>query len=227
MSTSEQPGMKEGKGGAGNQPASRLNWKRPAVALLAVIVLGAIGILWPRPSSQVEGGTSLADEPSLGPADAPVTIVEYGDFGCATCRSWYRQSVLEQILSHYGTQVRFVWRDFPIITAASPLAAEAGQCAFDQGRFWEYHDLLFDRAPPLSGKDLKAYAAELGLDTARFDNCLDSGVHQAKVEASTKDAYSHGFVATPAFLVNDQPIAGPQSFEFFKGVIDPILPSAG
>ncbi len=226
MSKSERPGIEQGKDGAGGQPASGFNLKRLAAALLAVVILGAIGVLWPRPSSQAGGSPSLADEPSLGPPDAPVTIVEYGDFGCTTCRSWYRQGVLEQILSHYGAQVRFVWRDFPIITAASPLAAEAGQCAFDQGQFWEYHDLLYDRAPALSGKDLKAYAAELGLDTARFDSCLDSGVHQAKVEASTKDAYSHGFVATPAFLVNDQPIAGPQSFEFFKGVIDPILASA-
>jgi protein-disulfide isomerase len=227
MGNSDQPESEKGTGGAGNQPASRLNWRKPAIAFLAVVILGAIGVLLPRPSSQAGGSISLADEPSLGPADAPVTIIEYGDFGCTTCRGWYRQGVLEQILSYYGTQVRFVWRDFPIITAASPQAAEAGQCAFDQGRFWEYHDLLYDRAPALSIKDLKAYAAELGLDTAQFDSCLDSGVHRAKVEASTKEAYSHGFVATPAFLVNDQPIVGPQPFEIFKGIVDPILASAG
>jgi protein-disulfide isomerase len=189
--------------------------------------MGAVGVFWSRSSPQAAGGVSLADEPSLGPADAPVTIIEYGDFGCTTCRGWYRQGVLQQILSYYNPRLRFVWRDFPIITAASPQAAEAGQCAFDQGRFWEYHDLLYDRAPALSVRDLKAYAAELGLETTRFDHCLDSGAHRARVEASTKDAYSHGFVATPAFLVNGQPIAGPQPFEVFKGVIDPILASAG
>lgn len=227
MSKSERSGIKGVDGGIGDRPASRLNLNRLAVAVLAVVGLGLVAVLWPRPISQAEGNPSLADEPSLGPVDAPVTIVEYGDFGCTTCRGWYRQGVLEQILSHYGGQVRFVWRDFPIITAASPLAAEAGQCAFDQGRFWEFHDLLYDRAPALSANDLSAYAAELGLDTSRFDRCLDSRAHEAKVEASTRDAYAHGFIATPAFLVNDQPIAGPQSFDFFKGVIDPILAARG
>jgi protein-disulfide isomerase len=203
-----------------------LNWKWLALALLAVIALSATGVLWPRPASQPESPATIADEPSLGPADAPVTIVEYGDFGCTTCRGWYKQGVLGQILAHYGDQVRFVWRDFPIITAASPQAAEAGQCAFDQGRFWQYHDLLYDRAPALSIQDLKTYAAGLGLDTTQFDTCLDTDEHRAKIEASTKDAYSHGFVATPAFLVNDQPIAGPQPFEVFESVIDPILAPA-
>jgi protein-disulfide isomerase len=222
-----EPLIEQGEGNAGEQRGSRPGWRRLAVALLVVVALGAAGVLWPRTTSGSGAAGSLTDEPSLGPADAPVTIIEYGDFGCTTCRSWYRQGVLQQILSHYGPQVRFVWRDFPIITAASPLAAEAGQCAFDQNRFWDYHDLLYDRAPALSAKDLKAYATELGLDAARFDACLDSGMHQAKIEASTKDAYAHGFVATPAFLVNAQPIAGPQSFEYFKSVIDPILRSQG
>jgi protein-disulfide isomerase len=213
----------ERRGGKG----APIRWKRLALALMAVIALGAAGVLWPRPSPQAQAPASLADEPSLGPADAPVTIVEYGDFGCTTCRTWYRQGVLGQILAHYGDRVRFIWRDFPIITAASPQAAEAGQCAFDQSRFWEYHDLLYDRAPALSVQDLKTYAADLGLNTTQFDTCLDTDAHQAKIEASTKDAYAHGFVATPAFLVNGQPIAGPQSFDVFKGVIDPILASAG
>jgi protein-disulfide isomerase len=227
MNKPKQAGSKQREDGSVARRTFPLNWKWLAAALVAVVALGTIGVLWPRSSSQTGVSSSLADEPSLGPADAPVTIVEYGDFGCTTCRSWYRQGVLEQILAHYGPRVRFVWRDFPIITAESPQAAEAGQCAFDQGRFWEYHDLLYDRAPALSTNDLKAYAAELGLDTTQFDSCLDNGVHRAKVEAGTKDAYAHGFIATPAFLVNDKPIAGPQSLETFESVIDPILASAG
>jgi protein-disulfide isomerase len=196
---------------------------------LAVVAITALAVLvrfWPRATSADGSTPSLSDEPSIGPAGAPVTIIEYGDFGCTTCRGWFRQGVLKQLLTAYGSQIRFVWRDFPIITAESPKAAEAGQCAFDQGRFWEYHDLLYQHAPALSIGDLKSYAADLGLDTTVFDTCLDTGVHRAKVEASTKEAYSHGFQATPAFLVNGQPVAGPQSFEFFKGVIDPLLAPA-
>ena len=227
MSESRGSNYSRNNGQSGDRPTRAPSMRTLVVAALTIIALAAIGVFWPRFSSPEGVAPSLADEPSLGPVTAPVTIVEFGDFGCTTCRSWYRQGVLEQILATYGPNIRFIWRDFPIITAASPKAAEAGQCAFEQGRFWEYHDLLYQRAPALSISDLKAYAAELGLDTSRFDGCLDSDMHQAKVEASTKDAYSHGFQATPAFLVNDQPIAGPQSFEYFKSVIDPILASGG
>jgi protein-disulfide isomerase len=131
------------------------------------------------------------------------------------------------VLSAYGDRVRFVWKDFPIITAQSPKAAEAGQCAFDQGKFWPYHDLLYNRAPALSVRDLKSYAAQLGLDTTKFNQCLDSGRYQAKVNQSLQEAYQRGFQGTPSFLVNGQPLAGPPSFETLKNLIDPILAAKG
>jgi protein-disulfide isomerase len=119
--------------------------------------------------------------------------------------------------------VRFVWRDLPIITAQSPKAAEAGQCANAQGKFWEYHDLLYARAPALSLSDLKSYAAELGLDTTVFNQCLDSGQSQAKVAQNQQDAVSHGIHGTPSFLVNTKVLVGPLSFEQFQSFIDPLL----
>jgi protein-disulfide isomerase len=131
--------------------------------------------------------------------------------------------VLPQILDHYNSQVRFVWRDLPVITAQSPKAAEAGQCANAQGKFWEYHDLLYARAPALSISDLKSYAAELGLDTATFNQCLDSGQFQAKVAQNEQDAHNHGLGNPPAFLVNDKLIIGPQPFTTFQSFIDPFL----
>ena len=99
----------------------------------------------------------------------------------------------------YGDQVRFVWRDFPVITPQSPKAAEAGQCAYDQGQYWEYHDLLYERAPALGVNDLKTYAAEVGLDTAQFNQCLDAGQHQATVDHDLQDALGRGFRGTPSF----------------------------
>ncbi len=129
----------------------------------------------------------------------------------------------QQILAHYGQQVRFIWRDLPIITAESPKAAEAGLCAYDQGQFWAYHDLLYEKAPNLQVKDLKQYAADLGLDTARFDQCLDSGKYTADVAQSTQDGYAHQFKATPAFLVNGKALLGPASFDQFSAVIDAAL----
>ena len=116
-----------------------------------------------------------------------------------------------------------IWRDFPHTLAESPQAAEAGQCAFDQGKFWEYHDLLYARAPALSQADLEGYAAQLGLDTAQFNTCLETHQNQPKVAHDLLDAHNRHLAGTPAFLVNDRPIIGAQPFEYFKSVIDPLL----
>jgi len=219
MGRTRKPAKKVGRGQGGARRRAR-DRRALIFAGLFVLAIGVVFLSWPRAQPQPTARLQPADEPFLGSSSAPVTIVEYGDFGCTICRRWHKQGVLDQILAHYGDRVRFVWRDFPIITAYSPKAAEAGQCAFGQGQFWEYHDLLYDRAPALSVSDIKTYAAELGIDTARFDSCLDSGVYRAKVEASTKEAFGHGFRGTPGFLVNDRPIAGPGSFEYFQAIID-------
>jgi protein-disulfide isomerase len=195
--------------------------------LILMLIVGAIWVLMAKPGASQNASANLNNEPSLGPADAPVTLIEYGDFGCTTCRGWYNAGVLEKLRAAYGDKLRFVWRDFPIITAQSPKAAEAGQCAFDQGKFWQYHNLLYQRAPALSISDLKSYAAELGLDTARFNQCLESGEKQAIVEKSKTDAQQRGFTATPDFLLNGQAIIGPPSFGDLQTRIDAILAAQG
>ena len=164
-----------------------------------------------------------ADDRAIGPATAPVTIVEYGDFGCPTCLAWEKAGILNQVISQYGDKVHFVWRDFPVITAQSPKAAEAGRCAQDQGKFWAYHDLLYAKAPALDVNSLKTYAAQMGLDAAKFNQCLDSGQHQAEVNRDEQDAYAYHFTGTPSFLINGQPLAGPQAFQTLQSLIDPIL----
>ncbi len=191
---------------------------------LALILLAAIIYVYTRPKAQPLDAARLAANPTLGPATAKVTIVEYGDFGCPTCRAWERAGVLKQLTATYGDRIQFVWKDFPVITAQSPKAAEAGQCAFDQGKFWPYHDLLYEKAPALSIADLKSYAAQLGLDTAKFNQCLDSGQDQAKVQQSLNEAeQQYAFPGTPSFLVNGTKVIGPQSFETFRSMIDPLL----
>jgi len=194
---------------------------------LALILIAAIFFVSTRPKAQPLDAKRLASNPTLGPDSAKVTIVEYGDFGCPTCRAWQRAGVLKQLVATYGDRIQFVWKDFPIITAQSPKAAEAGQCAFDQGKFWEYHDLLYDKAPALSVAELKDYAAQLGLDTRKFDQCLDSGQDQAKVAQSLNEAQrQYGFPGTPSFLINGKKLVGPQSFDTFRSLIDPILAGA-
>jgi protein-disulfide isomerase len=200
----------------------RQQWLTIGAVVLGVVAIGAY-LFWPRPHPLPVSTTRLDADPAIGPATAPVTIVEYGDFGCPTCKAWHDAGILKQTLAKYGDKIRFVWRDFPIITPQSPKAAEAGQCAFDQGVFWPYHDLLYARQPAIGVDDLKAYARELGLNTAKFDHCLDSGQYTEKVDRSLRQAENLGFQGTPGFQVNGRPLAGPPTFEGLSNLIDYIL----
>ena len=191
---------------------------------LALILFAAVFFISSRPKAQPLDETRLASNPTIGSDTAKVVITEYADFGCPACRAWHRAGILEQVQAAYGDDVQFVWKDFPVITAQSPKAAEAGQCAFDQGKFWEYYDLLFEKAPALSVNDLKTYAAQIGLDTDTFNQCLDSGQNRAKVEQSLSEAQrEYAFPGTPSFLVNGKKLIGPPSFETLKSTIDSIL----
>jgi protein-disulfide isomerase len=191
------------------------------------VALGGVALLtyalWPRAQTPSLPAARLDDAPAVGPVSAKVTIVEYGDFGCTSCKAWHQAGVLNQVIAKYGANVRFVWRDFPVVTVQSPKAAEAGQCAFDQGKFWPYHDLLYQKAPALAVDDMKAYARQIGLDGKTFDQCLDSGKNAPVVQHSLQDAYSHGLTGTPSFLINGKPQVGGPSFAYLSSQIDQIL----
>jgi protein-disulfide isomerase len=109
----------------------------------------------------------------------------------------------------------------------APKAGEAGQCANDQGRFWEYHDKLFANQKARSDDNLKAYAAELGLDVAAFSSCLDSGRYTAEIEADKKAGTRVGVLGTPCFFINGQYLNGARPFESFQEIIDSELKAAG
>lgn len=192
-----------------------------ALALLGLALVAFIATRPPKAAPLSEA--RLAANPTLGLDTAKVTITEYADFGCPACQSWHESGIMEQVLETYGDDVQFVWKDFPVITAQSPKAAEAGQCAFDQGMFWEYHDLLYAKSPAIGVDELKQYAAELGLDTARFDACLDSGQNREKTQQSEKEARQLALPGTPAFLVNGTKLIGPPSFETLAAAIDAAL----
>jgi protein-disulfide isomerase len=188
-----------------------------------VAVVAAVNF-WPRAGASPQLNTArLASDPTLGPASAPITPVEYGDFGRTQCQAWYQAGVLQKLRAQYADKLQVIWRDCPHTIPESPQAAEAGQCAFDQGKFWEYHDLLYERVPALSQADLEAYATQVGLDAARFKVCLETHQDQAKVEHNLQDALGRHLPGTPAFLVNDRPIIGGKPFEYFKGLMDPAL----
>ncbi len=161
--------------------------------------------------------------PSLGPKNAPVTIIEYADFGCPSCWYWYKAGILTELRARYGDQIRFVWRDYPVITLLSPDAAEAGQCANEQGRFWQFHDAVYDHQGNIGPGDLETYAKEIGLNTSQFKECVTSHRYRDRVNAEEREAFTHGYNGAPFFLVNGELVVGPQSHSFFESLIDPIL----
>jgi protein-disulfide isomerase len=115
-----------------------------------------------------------------------------------------------------------VYRDFAILGELSVKAAEASECADDQGMFWEYHDLLWINGV-VDVDSLKSYAAELGLDTATFNDCLDTGKNTAEVQNDYADAQSYGVGGTPGFFVNGLYVSGAQPFSVFQQLIDAAL----
>lgn len=194
-----------------------------SIGIVTIVVLALVVVAWPKPEAEPLSAERLEEDPTLGAIDARVTIIEYGDFGCPACRSWHLTEIREQVVAEYGDQVQFVWKDFPVITAQSPKAAEAGQCAHDQGKFWEYHDYLYEQGRSLNISDLKEYARQTGLDSAQFNQCLDSGQNKAKIDQNLEQAYRLGLPGTPSFVVNDQKLAGPPTYATLKGIIDDIL----
>jgi len=213
-----------------------------ANVLLALIFFGAgfyvRGLVEQRPSVS-PGDASLAgdirvanisgdDDPARGPENAPVTIVEFSDFQCPFCKAFLAQT-LPLILANYGERIRFVYRDFPIPTIHPQAiqAAEAAQCAFEQGRFWEYHDRLFQNQSTLDASSLKVHAKALGLDGSKFNQCLDSGKYAGEVQKDLEDGRSYGVTGTPTFFINGRKILGAQPYPTFQRVIEEELRKAG
>lgn len=194
-------------------------------AVIGTVFVGAVAFmtLWPQVSAPAVAPERLNNHPVLGAADAPVQIVEFADFGCTSCRAWHRAGILDEITARYGDQISFTWRDFAVITPQSPKAAEAGQCAHDQGQFWAYHDYLYEQAGGLSMSMLKEYAAAIGLEADAFATCLDSGKYSRMVDAGIQEARRLGARGTPSFAVNDRLLAGPPSYDMLATIIESAL----
>jgi protein-disulfide isomerase len=181
-----------------------------------------IGVhLTPPPVLRVEVGVDGA--PFRGPASAAVTIVEFSDFHCPFCKKV--QSTLTEVLSRYPDKVKLVYRDAPIdsLHPHARKAAEAAQCAHEEGRFWAYHDKLYAREPDASLETLKAIAAEVGMDVAAFERCFRAGKYQFKVQKDVEEGSRLGVTGTPAFFINGRLLSGAQSAEIFARMIEEEL----
>lgn len=169
----------------------------------------------------------LLDEPSTGSEDAPVTIIEFADFRCGFCLRHFTQTlpILKEEYIATGT-VQYVFRNFPILGVQSRWAALAAECAHEQGHFWEYHDQLFaltQQGQEFLRSRLKSVAAELGLDAAQFNSCLDSEKYLGEVQEDLAVGQKAGVTGTPSFLVNGELVNGAQPIEVFRQKIDEAL----
>ncbi len=170
---------------------------------------------------------SVDDDAFKGNENAPVTIVEFSDYECPFCGRFYSET-LSQLESEYINtgKVKFVYRDFPLgFHQNAQKAAEAAECAgeFGNDEYWEMHNKLFEEGVDGGINAFKQYAKEIGLDSKKFDNCLDSGQMESEVNADLNDGVSYGVSGTPGFFINGKKLEGAQPFSAFKEIIDAEL----
>ncbi len=177
------------------------------------------------PAAKVDMQKLSQGYPTKGDPKAPITIVEFSDFQCPFCGQWFKNAY-SQINENYikkGT-VKLVYRHFPLSfhPQANP-AANAAECANEQGKFWEMHDRIFTNQEQLSPENYKAWAKEFGLDTTKFNSCYDTKKYDSKVTADFAEGSGVGVSGTPSFFVNGTLIVGAQGYDAFKSAIDAAI----
>jgi protein-disulfide isomerase len=157
-----------------------------------------------------------------GPANAAIEIIEFSDFQCPYCTR--ANETVNEVLSHYGDKVSVVFRHFPLsFHADAHLASQGAECAGEQGKFWEFHDMLFANQQALKAADMSGYATSLQLDIKEFDSCVSVGTHAEKVDNDMAAGSAVGMNGTPGFYINGIPLVGAVPFDMFKEVIDAEL----
>ncbi len=210
-----------------------------SILLAGILIAGAVFYTkkdslpqTPNPTGGQKVEVSSDDDAFLGPEDAKVTIIEFSDYQCPFCRSFWRDT-LNRIKNEYinsGQSVKFVYRDFPL-TNIHPMAvkyAEAAECAEDQNKYWQMHDKIFEKQDEVGQgtisnfgiEDVKIWAEEIGLNGSEFNQCLDSGKYSEEVRKDFDDGSRAGVNGTPTFFINGISVVGSQPFEAFKQIID-------
>jgi protein-disulfide isomerase len=198
-----------------------------AAALAALIASGAIfrlaAVLLGEPMAPPTGLAPPVDpgrDHIRGPVDAPLTLLEFADFECPFCGQ--ATGMVDELRRRFGDELRYVFRHLPLPDAHpyAELAAQASEAAAAQGRFWEYHDVLFTHQDQLEPEDLLGYAGELDLDVERFARELEEGVHSARVREDVASAEASGARATPTFFVGDRRHEGPYDAETLARKLD-------
>ncbi len=210
-------------------------WKYATFILLAVLIIGAIIYLLPEKTSNGGNDSTTAtvkvvesDNFAYGSVNSEVYIVEWSDFECPFCARAYAESIAQVKDAYSEEEVAIIYRDFPL-TSIHPNAqksAEASECAADQGKFREMHDMLFERGVAGGVDSFKSYAEEIGLDMTKFNSCLDSGEKAAEIRKDLSDGQAVGIQGTPGFVVASSSdgkgtiISGAQPFVAFQNAIE-------
>ena len=155
-------------------------------------------------------------------ADALVTIIEFGDFRCSYCRR-FNDETLPTLLDTYDGQIRYVFRDYPILTTESLQAALAAECAHDQDKFWEFHDWAYANQNALNRDGFLIIAENLEMDIPQFTTCFDGQIYNQEVSTDFTDGQALGITGTPTFFINGKILVGAQPLVTFQQVIDAEL----
>ncbi len=210
-----------------------------AILIAAVLVSGALLYVNSAklPAGQPTGGNNpknnvqvtIGDSPVLGNKNAKITIIEFADFRCPFCERFYKDAEKQIIANYVNTgKAKLVFKHYAFLGQESVWASEAAECANEQGKFWEYHNWLYDNQASESNlayyskANLIKYASKVGLNSAQFSSCLNSDKYSTRVAADLSQGKDAGVNGTPTVLINGQSIVGAQPFSAFKAVIDTI-----
>ncbi|MCL4559837.1 MAG: DsbA family protein [Chloroflexi bacterium] len=203
-------------------------WVIGLIAAVVLIGMGAIALQQNQNIAKAEPVETSQDK-SMGEIAAPVVVVEYGDYQCPACgrfASTVKPKIVEEFVK--TGQVRFVFRSFQFIGEESQWAAEAAECANEQGKYWEYYEKVYSKqagenAGAFRKEKLVQFAAEIGLQTESFNQCLASGKFTEKVKAETLEAQKLGLRSTPSLLVNGKLVEGGAQYEILSQKIREAL----
>src|SRR5215831_11164356 len=195
---------------------------------MKVLLAAVIGLALASPAfAQIKGVVSVDDDPVLGSPDAKVTMIEFGDYQCPSCRAFWRD-IEPRLKKDYIDKglVKLVFRDFPL-TQIHPdafLAAQAVDCALDQNKYWEYHNKVFLEQDKQSEENIvRVWAKDTRMDPVAFGACLDSGKYKEEVAKDMADGNALGVPGTPMFFINGNVIGGAQQYPAYKKLIDGLL----
>ena len=212
--------------------------------IVGVVVIGAIIVFYQTSydsnsinlnmNSQIGTVDTSLGSPLLGSLDAPVTIIEFGDYQCPNCKKWFLSTKPDIVTNYIDTgKVNLVFIDIAFLGKDSVPASIASYCAEEQGKYWDYHSFLYSNQMSIdngwaNSDSLKGYAYNLGLNMDMFVSCLDSEKYLKRVQFNTEEAQNNGVTGTPTFFIigpdgTQEKIVGPQPFSVFEKVIESML----